>query len=64
MSAAQIVVSIKYNTALVGIVVDGVSVESQDMMHRNSIFLDGEPSFAAAVDNKYNMKNTRYYHHG
>ena len=39
-----------------------MSVESWDVMHANSSFLDGESSFASAVDNKYNMNNTRYYH--
>ena len=62
--ASQIVFSRKYNTALVGIAVDGVSVESWDVIHGNSSFLDRESPFAAAVDNKHNMKNTRYYHHG
>ena len=62
--AAQIVVSRNANTALLGIAVDGVSVESRDVMQGNSSFLDGESTFAAAVDNKHNMKNTRYSHHG
>ena len=38
---AHIVVSRKYNTALVGIAVDDVSVESRDVMHGNSSPLDG-----------------------
>ena len=41
VSEEQIVVSRKYNTALVVIAVNGVSVESWDMMHGNSSFLDG-----------------------
>ena len=64
LSAAQIVVSRKYNTALIGIDVDGVSVESRNVMHGNSSFFDRESSFAADVDNKHNMNNTRYSHHG
>ena len=42
VSAAQIFFSRKYNTALVGIAVDYVSVESWYVMHGNSSFLDGE----------------------
>ena len=41
-----------------------MSVESRDVMHGNSIFLNRESLFADAVDNKHNMKNTRYSHHG
>ena len=33
-------------------------------MHGNSRILDGESSFTAAVDNKHNMKNIMYSHHG
>ena len=40
VSTAQIVVSRKYNTSLIGIYVDGVSVDSQDVIHGNSVFLD------------------------
>ena len=40
VSTAQIVVSRKYNTVLVVIAVDGVSVESRDVMHGNSSLLD------------------------
>ena len=61
---AHIVVSRKYNTALVGISVDDVSVESRGVMHGNSRFLDRESLFAAAFDDKHNMSNTRYSHHG
>ena len=64
MSAAHIVVSRKYKTALVGISVDGVSVESQDVMHGNSSFLDGESPFTDSVDNKNNTKNNSYSHRG
>ena len=64
MSAAQIVVSIKYNTSLVGITIDGVSVDSWDVMPGNSSFLDVESSFAAAFGNKQNMNSTRYSRHG
>ena len=63
MIAAHIVVSRKYNTALVGIAVDGVSVESWDVMHGISSLLDGESLIAADVDNIHNMKSTRCYHH-
>ena len=56
--AAQIVVSWNAITALIGIAVDGVSVECRDVMQGNSSFLDGESTFAADVDNKHNMKNT------
>ena len=41
-----------------------MSVESRDVMHGNSIFLNRESLFADAVDNKHNMKNTRYSHRG
>jgi len=40
--------------------IDGVSVETRDIMLTIFQFLDGEISYLAGVDNKYNVKNHRY----
>lgn len=48
------------NGSLLSFAVDGVSVESKDVMTANCKFLDGLSKHTGVVDNKHNAKNDRY----
>ena len=48
------------NRSLLSFAVDGVSVESKDVMTANCKFLDGLSKHTGVVDNKHNAKHDRY----
>jgi len=57
--AAQLVVAEHGNCLFTNFAVDGVSVETKDVMLTQCKFLDGKCDFTGSVDNKHNVKNHR-----
>jgi hypothetical protein len=60
MNAAELVTKKVKSTSFVNFAVDGVSLETKDVMTTICNFLSGRCNFTGAVDNKHNVKNDRY----
>jgi hypothetical protein len=60
MNAADFVTRQFPSTSFVNFAVDGVSLETKDVMTTICNFLGGRCNFTGAVDNKHNVKNDRY----
>ena len=57
--AAELVVSEYADCQFTNFAVDGVSVETKDVMHTQFKFLDGKCNCMGSVDNKHVVKNHR-----
>ncbi len=60
MNAADLGTKQVKSTSFVNFAVDGVSLETKDVMTTICNFLSGRCNFTGAVDNKHNIKNDRY----
>jgi hypothetical protein len=60
MNAADLVTKQHMSTSFINFAVDGVSLETKDVMTAICNFLSGRCNFTGAVDNKHNVKNDRY----
>ncbi len=60
MNAADLVTKQVKSTSFVNFSVDGVSLETKDVMTTICNFLSGHCNYTGAVDNKHNIKNDRY----
>ena len=60
MNAADLVTKQVKSTSFVNFAVDGVSLETKDVMTTICNFLSGCCNFTGAVDKKHNVKNDRY----
>jgi hypothetical protein len=60
MNAADFVTRQVQLTSFVNFAVDGVSLETKDVIRTICNFLCGRCNFTGAVDNKHNVKNNQY----
>ncbi len=60
MNAADCVTTQVQSTSFVNFAVDGMSLETKDIMRTICNFLCGRCNFTRAVDNKHNVKNDQY----